>query len=149
MSNDALLRSMPPVRLLPSPALTFSQAALEHGVMPASIDSLIEQLPVGIWIADSNGRVVFANEAARALRVDGLEALQWAVTRALLTEEPVREDRIEIVATGRPRRWVSAHVLPVRLAGHGVTAALVMLADVSAQTRMRQWEPVIESLVNL
>ena len=116
---------------------------------PTALDDLLEQLPVGLWIADRDGRVVFANEAARALGVDQLETLQWAVTRALLTEEPVHEDAIEIVVTGQKRRWVSAHVMPVRVAGVGVTAAFVTLSDVTARNRMRQWDPVIESLVNL
>jgi PAS domain-containing protein len=127
----------------------FSRIAEEHDVTTAEVDSLLEQLPVGIWVTDRNGRIVFANHAARLLRVDGLEALQWAVTRALLTEEEVIEDAIEIVATGKQRRWVSAHIRPVRVAGRGITAALVTLADVTARVRMRQWEPVFESLVNL
>jgi PAS domain-containing protein len=128
---------------------SFSEVAAEHSVTPTALDDLLEHLPVGLWIADRDGRVVFANEAARALGVDQLETLQWAVTRALLTEEPVHEDAIEIVVTGQKRRWVSAHVMPVRVAGVGVTAAFVTLSDVTARNRMRQWDPVIESLVNL
>lgn len=149
MSYVTRLSPSPSAPLLPRPVAAFSQVADEHGITATAIDSLIDRLPIGVWITDNDGRIVFANPAAKALRVDGVEALQWAVTRALLTEEPVREDRIEIAAKNQPRRWLSAHVLPVRIAGHGVTAALVLLADVSAQTRMRHWEPVIESLVNL
>ena len=142
----------PPVDLrLPvrSATMSFSHVADAHGVTPTALDGLVEQLPVGIWIVDRDGRVVFANEAARALGVERLEPLQWLVTRALLTEEPVRDDAIEIVATGQPRRYVSAHVMPVRVAGVGVTAAFVMVTDVTARNRMRQWDPVIETLVNL
>ena len=149
MPSDTLFSPPPPVLALPRPVVPFSQVADEHDVTSSAVDSLLENLPVGIWITDRNGRVVFANQAARALRVDGLEALQWAVTRALLTEEPVDEDAIEIVTKGQTRRWVGAHITPVRVAGRGVTAALVTLADVTARKRLRQWEPVIESLVNL
>jgi PAS domain-containing protein len=149
MSGDTRFCTPPSVLALPRPAVSFSRVADEHDVTPSAVDSLLENLPVGIWITDRNGRVVFANPAARALRVDGLEVLQWAVTRGLLTEEPVSEDAIEIVTNGQPRRWVGAHVMPVRVAGRGVTAALVTLADVTARSRMRQWQPVIESLVNL
>jgi len=129
--------------------MSFSEIADAHGVTPTALDGLVEQLPVGISIVDRNGRVVFANEAGQALAAECLETLQWLVTRALLTEEPVHEDAIEIVAKGKPRRYVSAHVLPVRVAGVGVTAAFVTLSDVTARTRMRQWDPVIETLVNL
>jgi PAS domain-containing protein len=128
---------------------SFSQVAEDHGVSRSAIDTLLEHLPDGLWIVDRDGRVVFANEAARALRVDQLEPLQWAITRALLTEEPVREDEIEIVVKGQPRRWVSACITPVRVSGQGVTAALVTLSEATAKTRMRQWAPVIETLVNL
>jgi PAS domain-containing protein len=132
-----------------STMMSFSEIAEAHGVTPTALDGLVEQLPVGISIVDRNGRVVFANEAGQALAAECLETLQWLVTRALLTEEPVHEDAIEIVAKGQPRRYVSAHVIPVRVAGVGVTAAFVTLSDVTARTRMRQWDPVIETLVNL
>lgn len=128
---------------------SFSQVAHDNGVSAAAVDTLLEHLPDGVWIVDRNGRIVFTNEAARALRVDGLEPLQWAITRALLTEETVREDEIEIVVKGQQRRWLSAYIIPVRVSGQGVTGALVTLSEVTARTRMRHWEPVIETLVNL
>jgi hypothetical protein len=37
----------------------------------------------------------------------------------------------------------------LRVAGSGVTSAFVTLTDATARTRMRQWDPVIETLVNL
>jgi PAS domain-containing protein len=127
----------------------FSCVAGQHGVSSAAVDALLEHLPVGVWLVDRDGRVVFANEKARALRVEGLEQLQWAITRALLTEDPVREDEIQVVVRGQPRRWLSAQITPVRSAGRGVTAAFVTLTDATAGMRMRHWDPVIESLVNL
>jgi len=127
----------------------FSRVAEAHRVTTESIDTLFEHLPVGLLVVDRDGRVVFANEAARALRIERLEPLQWAVTRALLTEDAVREDEIEIVTPGQPRRWLSACVSPVRVHGVGVTAAFVTLADVTARERLREWDPVIQTLVNL
>ena len=56
----------PPVR---SAMMSFSQVADAHGVSPTALDALVEQLPVGIWIVDRDGRVAFANEVARALGV--------------------------------------------------------------------------------
>jgi PAS domain-containing protein len=157
MLPDSMLDSLSHARFdsalggQPSPVVpvSFSSIAQRHGVTSDAIDNLLEHLSVGVWLVDRDGRVVFANEAARALRVEGLEQLQWAITRALLTEEPVREDEIQIVATGKPRRWLSAHIVPLRVAGSGVTSAFVTLTDATARTRMRQWDPVIETLVNL
>ena len=108
-----------------------------------------EPVEVRLLVVARDGRVVFANEAARALRIERLEPLQWAVTRALLTEDAVREDEIEIVAPGQPRRWLSACVSPLRVPGVGVTAAFVTLVDATARKRLREWDPVIQTLVNL
>jgi hypothetical protein len=93
--------------------------------------------------------VVYANAEARTLRVEPLERIQWALTRALLTEDAVREEDIELMATGHPRRWMSALVTPLRTPGVGVYAAFVVVSDVTAQKRMAEWSPVIETLVNL
>jgi len=118
-------------------------------ISPAVIDDLLEHVPVGLMIVDANGKVVFANETARSLRIDRLEPLQWAITRALLTEDNVREDEIAVASVGEPRRWLSAHVVPVRVPKRGVTAAFVVLSDVTARTEMAAWTPMIETLVNL
>ena len=127
----------------------FSKVVEAHRVTAESVDTLLEHLPVGLLVVDRDGRVAFANEAARALRIERLEPLQWAVTRALLTEDAVREDEIEIVAPGQPRRWLSACISPLRVPGVGVTAAFVTLADATARKRLREWDPVIQTLVNL
>ena len=133
----------------PTHAESFSRIAEAHQISPPVIDDLLEHIPVGLMIADANGAVVFANAAARALRIDRLEPLQWAITRALLTEDNVREDEIAIAPLGEPRRWVSAHIIPVRVPKLGVNAAFVVLSDVTARKQIAAWTPMIETLVNL
>ena len=135
--------------ITPTHAESFSRIAEAHQISPPVIDDLLEHIPVGLMIADANGAVVFANAAARALRIDRLEPLQWAITRALLTEDNVREDEIAIAPLGEPRRWVSAHIIPVRVPKLGVNAAFVVLSDVTARKQMAAWTPMIETLVNL
>ena len=130
-------------------AIPFSRVAEELRVSAAAIDVLVEDLPVGVLVVDRDGRVMYTNESARAMRIERLEAIQWVVTRALLTEDAVREEELEVVTPGAPRRWLSAHAIPVRAPGRGVTGALVTVADVTARMRMRAWNPVIETLVNL
>jgi len=130
-------------------ATPFGCVAEELRVSAAAIDLLLESLPVGVLVVDRDGRVRYANESARAMRVERLEAFQWVVTRALLTEDAVREEEIEVVSPGAPRRWLSAHVIPARAPGQAVTGALVTISDVTAKTQMRAWNPVIETLVNL
>lgn len=148
-SQPPLDRPVPRAPISADRPLSFSQVADEHRVMGPAIDSLFEHLPVGVLIVDRDGRVAYANRAAHALHVERLERVQWAITRALLVENAVREDEIEIVSPGNPSRWLSAQVVPVRVPGRGVHAALVTIADVTARTRLTAWNPVIESLVNL
>lgn len=128
---------------------SFSRAAEQQLVGSAAVDSLLDALPVGVLMVDRDGRPVYMNAAARALRIEQLEPLHWAVTRALLTEDVVREDEIEVVGPDDTRRWLGAHVIPVRKPGHGVSAALVTLVDVTSQARMATWNPIIETLANL
>ena len=147
--GEALPPSCVEPPMLTGGVVPFSGVVQAHRVSAESVDTLLEHLPVGLLVVDRDGRVVFANEAARALRIERLEPLQWAVTRALLTEDAVREDEIEIAAPGQPRRWLSACVSPLRVPGVGVTAAFVTLADATARKRLREWDPVIQTLVNL
>lgn len=139
---------------MPTPATTefaspFSRIVDAHQVSPAAIDALIEHLPVGVMVVDRDGQAVYMNETARALRVERLDPLQWAITRSLLTEDIVREEEIQVAPLGEPRRYLSACVTPVRVPGAGVNAAFVVMADVTARTRMSAWTPMIETLVNL
>ena len=133
----------------PTHAESFSRIAEAHQISPPAVDDLLEHIPVGLMVVDAIGKVVFANAAARSLQIDRLEPLQWAITRALLTEDNVREDEIAIAPLGEPRRWVSAHIIPVRVPKVGVNAAFVVLADVTARTQMAAWTPMIETLVRL
>jgi PAS domain-containing protein len=136
-------------RLISEPTAGFSQIAEQLEIPATAFDSLIEQLPVGVMVVDRDGRNVYANQMARALRVERVQPLQWAITRALLTEDTVREDEIQVAPVGEPRRWLSAYVTPVRLLGRGVNAAFVVVADSTARRQMHAWAPMIESLVNL
>ena len=135
--------------LIPGHAESFSHLAQTHQISPAVIDDLLEHIPVGLMMVDANGKVVFANEMARSLRIDRLEPLQWAITRALLTEDNVREDEMAITPLREPRRWISAHIVPVRVPKLGVNAAFVVLSDVTARRQMAAWTPMIETLVRL
>lgn len=130
-------------------ATSFTQIVEMHRVPRAALDAFIENLSVGVLVVDRDGRAVYMNAAARALRIERLDPLKWAITRALLTEEIVREDQIQVAPLGEPRRYLSACVSPVRVTGTGVTSAFVVLTDVTARARMEAWNPVIETLVNL
>jgi PAS domain-containing protein len=128
---------------------SFSRLAEAHLVPPEAVDGLLDHLPVGLILVDRDGRAVYRNAAARSFEIERLDPLQWAITRALLTEDPVREDEIQVAPLGEPRRWLSVYVAPVRVKGVGVNGAFVVLSDVTARSRMNAWAPMIETLTNL
>ena len=135
--------------ITPTHAESFSRIAETLEISSPVIDDLLEHIPLGLMVVDANVQIVFANAAARSLRIDSLEPLHWAITRALLTEDNVREDDLAIAPLGEPRRWVSAQVIPVRVPKVGVNAAFVVLSDVTDRRQVAAWTPMIETLVRL
>jgi PAS domain-containing protein len=120
-----------------------------HRLDAAVIDTVIEQLPVGVLVAEPGGRVVYANETARRLRLDHLAPVRRALTSALRTGDAVREDALELRQPTGARSWFALTATPVRGADRTVTGAVLTLADVTAARRLSDWEPVMESLINL
>jgi PAS domain-containing protein len=157
-SNRGVRDSVPADRSVPleratevpsgAPA-TFSRAADACRLDAATIDRLIEQLPVSVLVADRDGRVVYANAAARQLGAGGHPPLRWALTRALLTEDVVCEEAFEFSEPTGPRGCFILTVSPVRSADGPVTGAVLTLADVTAKRQITHWEPIVESLMNL
>lgn len=128
---------------------TFSRAVVQHRLGAAALDTLVEHLPVGVLVAERKGRLVYANAAARRLGADALAPLRWALTRALLTESAAREDGFELRDPNGERRSFNVSVLPVWGETGAMTGAVLTLADVTDRRLVAEWEPVVESLMNL
>ena len=58
-----------------APVATFSQAARTHRVSAATLDALIEALPVGLLVVDGDGEVSFANAVAATGRSSRMVSL--------------------------------------------------------------------------
>ncbi len=128
---------------------TFSAAVAAHGLTAAAVDALVEALPTGVLVAAADGRVVYANAAARRLDAEHVEPLRWALTRALLTEEAPEPASLTLHA-GRPeRRTLRWEIALARDAGGRVAGAVVALTDVTAQVRVAEWQPLVDSLMDL
>ncbi|MGZ8471148.1 MAG: PAS domain-containing protein [Gemmatirosa sp.] len=126
----------------------YSSVAAALRVDAAVLDVVLKQLPSGVLVVDRDGRVAYANDAARALGLADGEALRWTITRTLLTGDGVRGEALVLPAEGVTARRLSVDVVPARSAG-GAHAAVITVADVTARTRAAEWEPLIESLMNL
>ena len=124
-----------------------ANARMEWGVLHA----LLEQLPIGIVIANGQGsvHVIHENERAQQIRLSDSAKAEWPVARALLLGEVIRDEEIDVVMSDGTRRWLSVSATPVRSPGGRVDGAVVTFADVTAAKRVAEWQPIIESLYRL
>jgi PAS domain-containing protein len=132
-----------------APGRPFSRVACEHHLGDAAVDLLLGEIGAGVLVTDGDGRVLYANAEARRLTLRRVAPLWWAVTRALLTEENVRDEEIEHVTRGEPSRSLRVSVWPVRHAGSGPHAAVVTVTDVTATRQAARWQPLLASLARL
>ena len=128
-----------------------SDAAANARMEWAVLHALLEQLPVGIVIANGQGsvRVIHENERAQQIRLSDAAKAEWPVARALLLGEVIRDEEIDVVMSDGTRRWLSVSATPVRSPGGLVDGAVVTFADVTAVKRVAEWQPIIESLYRL
>jgi PAS domain-containing protein len=134
-----------PADVVPAAAPTPRPDALAQ----AAVDTLVERLPVGVLLADRDGRVVYVSRAARRLDAERVEPVRWAITRALLLEDVVHRDALPVPVRGHARRWLDVDVAPVRDDERRITGAIATVADVTPNVRVAEWGPPIEPLTRL
>jgi PAS domain S-box-containing protein len=123
--------------------------------------TLIDLLPVAVFVAEADGRIVTWNEAAEEIwggeiaesqsvaeyeRYEGwwadtgepVEPEEWALARALRGEEVTDPDVIEIEGFDGERRTVLNHGMPVRDADGEVSRAVVTLTDITERTEYQR-----------
>ena len=118
--------------------------------------TVLELLPVGVWIVDEAGNVVSGNLAAqriwagahfvgpekygvyKAWRLDTGEPLpleEWSASRALRTGEPCLNQVIEIEAFDGTRKIMDNSAVPVRRSDGQLHGALVVNEDITERVR--------------
>jgi PAS domain-containing protein len=117
----------------------------------AVLDALIEQLPVGVVVANGKGRIVllYENELAERIRTSDPAKAEWPMARALLLGETVRDEEMDVVMSDGTRRRLSVSATPIRTSPDSIDGAVVTFADVTAAKQAAAWGPVIESLYRL
>ena len=139
---------MPKSRLAYSAAPVKSLPVKDSRLGLAILHALLEQLPVGVVVANGKGRIVilYENEAAQRIRVSDPAKAEWPMARALLLGEVVRDEEFDVVMSDGTRRWVSVSATPIRTDANGAEGAVVTFVDVTATRQAAAWGPVIESL---
>ncbi|NUB91420.1 PAS domain S-box protein [Haloterrigena sp. SYSU A121-1] len=132
--------------------------------------TLIELLPVAVFVADDDGRILEWNEAAEEVwggevaesesiaeydRYDGwwadtgepVDPDEWALARAVRGEAVPDPDEIEIEGFDGERRTVLNHGMPIRDEDGEVSRAVVTLVDITERKEyQRQLEKTNERL---
>jgi GAF domain-containing protein/PAS domain-containing protein/DNA-binding CsgD family transcriptional regulator len=131
---------------------TDAKAALRES--EEQLRALIDVLPVGVFVADGDGRIVEWNDAAEEIwggdvpdatsvaeydRYRGwwadtgepVDAGEWALARALRGEAVTDPEEIEIEGFDGERRTVLNHGVPVRDADGEVTRAVAAIVDIT------------------
>ncbi|MFC6718517.1 PAS domain-containing protein [Natrialbaceae archaeon GCM10025810] len=136
------------------------RAELELQRNTEQLETLFEILPVGVIVADADGRLVEANETAKGIWggdvfdadsvseydrysarwVDSDEPVapeEWTLARVLEGEEVTDPDVFEIDSDDGDRRIIRVEGMPVRNARGEVTRGVVTLTDI---TERRQYQ---------
>lgn len=125
----------------------------------ALLGTVLETLPVGVWVLDGDGRIVLGNEEARRIwggaRYVGIEEYgeykgwwagsgkriepeEWAAARAVARGETSLNEEIEIEGFDGSRRTILHSAVPIRDEGGNVTGAIVVNQDITERTRMEE-----------
>ncbi len=121
--------------------------------------AIIRLLPVGIWMTDATGTIVFGNEAgeriwggARYVGPDQFDVFMgcwyetgkplapedWAVTRVLDNGEPVLDELIDIQCFDGSRKTILNSVIPLRdEAGH-INGSFIVNQDITELKKAEQ-----------
>ncbi len=113
---------------------------------------VLETLPLGVWIADKEGRIVRTNPAGREIwggfrpvdipeygKYKGwwletgkkIEAADWGAAKAILKGETSIDDEIEIECFDGTRKIVLYSAVPIRDGGGAVSGAIIVHQDIT------------------
>jgi PAS domain S-box-containing protein len=120
---------------------------------------VLRNLPVGVWIADRNGKIVHVNPAGRkiwkgaryvgpeqfhkykAWRLDTHEPVkpeERALTRAVTKGEIILDQELEIEAFDGEHKLISSSAIPLRNEQEEIQGAIAINLDITRQKKMEQ-----------
>jgi PAS domain S-box-containing protein len=129
-----------------------SQDALARGTR--LLEQVLDNLPVGVWVLDRDGRILFGNPAGRAiwggpryLGLEGSEAYRgwwadsgepiapgdWAATRAILKGETSLNEVVNIETFNGIQKTILNSAVPLRSLGGDIIGAILLNQDITDQ----------------
>lgn len=118
------------------------------------LSTVIETMPVGIWLIDRNGTIMHGNRVAQliwgGIKYVGLkdygeyvgwftntgkkiEAHEWGAARALKTGEIIINEEIEIECFNKEHKFIYHSAVPIRNSKKEITGVVVLNQDITEQ----------------
>ncbi len=118
---------------------------------------VLETLPVGVWIMDSQGRIIHGNPAGRRIWAGAklvgvdefgeykgwwadtgapIEAHDWAAARAIEKGETSVEEVIDIECFDGTRKTILNSAMPIRNGDGKVVGAIIVNQDITEKSRL-------------
>jgi diguanylate cyclase (GGDEF)-like protein/PAS domain S-box-containing protein len=119
--------------------------------------TVMETLPIGVWIADRTGKLISSNQAGREIwagaRYVGIDQFgeykgwwadtgmpiapeEWAVARAIRKGETLLNEVIDIQCFDGTRKTILNSAIPLRGPEGEITGAFIVNMDITEQRRM-------------
>jgi len=134
----------------------------------ALLRMILKALPVGVWMSDPSGRILYANQASRSLlgteadeapdpaalkawRHDSGEPLHprdFVLAQAIAGKPETANQVLEIESPAEAGRTViTCSAIPIRDGSDGLRAVIVVMADMTEQTQREQARESIEHMM--
>jgi len=134
----------------------------------ALLRMILKALPVGVWMSDPEGRILYANQASRnLLGPDGgaapdpaalkawrhgtgepLHPRDFVLAQAIAGQSPIANQTLEIESpTGTGPLVINCSAIPIREDDGGLRAVIVVMEDVTEQTQREQARESIEHMM--
>ncbi len=123
------------------------------------LQEVLAILPVGVWIMDETGKIVYGNPAGQQMwagaRRAGLEEFgehkgwwvatgkpiepeEWAAERAIRSGEVSIDEEVEIECSDGTRKIVLNSAMPIRGADGKITGAIIVNHDITERKRFEE-----------
>jgi PAS domain S-box-containing protein len=131
---------------------------------------VLDTLPVGVWVADKKGKLIFGNPAgqkiwggAKYVGIDQyyeykgwrpengkrIEAEEWAMARAIRKGETSINEEIEIESLDGIRKTILASAVPIRDANQEIAGGIVINQEITERKEVERRNNATNALLNL
>ncbi|MHC1699521.1 MAG: ATP-binding protein [Humidesulfovibrio sp.] len=134
----------------------------------ALLRMIMEALPVGVWMSDKKGRILYANEASRRIwgpAADGAQSLgqgfqawrhdtgaalhpeEFVLARAIAGQHPPPAQALDVEGANGERKVVRCTAIPIHDEDGNLRAAIVVFEDITERTQREQARDSVEHIL--